>query len=105
MIVRLGLLKLAVRATGGLEDSGGTGGPVCGTGFRSMILLNKPGPIDFLGCFVVFDGSGWPKAEALCGTEDCRLFRRGTVDWGEAVGSFMLFWPTATLGAAPAPNL
>ena len=91
MIVRLGLLKLALRATGGLEDSGGTGGPVCGTGFRSMMLPNKPGPIDFLGCFVVFDGSGWPKAEALCGTEDCRLLRRGTVDWVEAVGSFVLF--------------
>ena len=80
MMVRFDLPKLALRDTGGLEDSGGTGGPVCGTGLRSMMLLNKPGPIDFLGCFVVFEGSGLPKAEALCGTEDCRLDRRGTVD-------------------------
>jgi hypothetical protein len=80
MMVRLTLLKLPLRATGGLEDSGGTGGPPdCGTGFRSMILLNSPGPIDFLGCFVWFDGSAWPKVEALCGTLDCRLIRRGTV--------------------------
>ena len=80
MMVRFDFPKLAFRDTGDLEDSGGTGGPVCGTGFRSMMLLNKPGLIDFLGSFVVFDGNGWPKAEALCGTEDCRLDRRGTVD-------------------------
>jgi hypothetical protein len=79
IIVRLTLLKLPLRTTGGLEDSDGTGGPDCGTGFRSMILLNKPGPIDFLGCFVGFDGRACPKVEALCGTLDCRLVRRGTV--------------------------
>lgn len=103
--VRLAAPKLPLRATDGLEDSGGTGGPDCGTGFRSMILLNKPGPIDFLGCFVGFEGSGCPKVEALCGTVDCRLVRRGTVVCVEAAGSLMLLWPTGTLGATPAPNV
>ena len=56
--VRLGLPELTLRTTDGFEDSGGTGGPVCGTGFLSIMLLNKPGPMDFLGCFVTFAGSG-----------------------------------------------
>lgn len=44
-----------------------------------MMLLKRPGPIDFLGVFVGFAGSGCPKVEGFCGTVDCLLALRETV--------------------------
>jgi hypothetical protein len=78
-VLRLTFPRLSLRTGIGFKESGGTGGPVCGTGFRSMMLLNRPGPIDFLGVFVGFAGSGCPKVEGFCGTVDCLLVLRDTV--------------------------
>lgn len=78
-VMRFPFPMLALRVTVGLDDSGGTGGPACGTGFLSMKLLNNPGPIDFLGAFVGFAGAGCPRVDELCGTVDCLLVRKDTV--------------------------
>lgn len=96
--VRLPAPKLPLRTRDGLVDSGGTGGPsCCGTGFLSMKLLKRPGPMDFLGAFVLLEGIGWPNEEELCGTVDCLLVRSDTVGCPDAGGSLVLFCPTATL--------
>lgn len=109
-VVRLAFPRLSLRTGIGLDESGGTGGPACGTGFRSMMLLNRPGPIDFLEFFVGFEGSGWPKVDGFCGTVDCLLVLRDTVGCvvvvvgaaagagAEAGGSLVLPCPTGTLG-------